>query len=121
VKTNNSLLMIRGGRESLASAKNVTENKGITMPFRLFVAVLPMLISLFFSPVSATEVPELTLANVYQKGMPLDGYWVSEKLDGVRAYWTGERLSTPGPAEGVDRESRVTLYGACRSTTGQQP
>lgn len=56
------------------------------MPFRLFSAALPVLISLLFSPVAVAKQPELTLANVYQKGMPLDGYWVSEKLDGVRAY-----------------------------------
>ena len=32
------------------------------------------------------------LANVYQQGVPLADYWVSAKLDGVRAYWDGERL-----------------------------
>lgn len=69
------------------------------MPFRLFSSVLPVLISLLFSPVAAAEPPELTLANVYQKGMPLDGYWVSEKLDGVRAYWTGERFLSRGGHE----------------------
>ena len=35
---------------------------------------------------------DVPLANVYQQGTPLEGYWVSEKLDGVRAYWDGERL-----------------------------
>lgn len=69
------------------------------MPFRLFSSVLPVLISLLFSPVAVAEPPELTLANVYQKGMPLDGYWVSEKLDGVRAYWTGERFLSRGGHE----------------------
>jgi DNA ligase 1 len=69
------------------------------MPFRFFSAVLPVLVSLLFSPVSAAEPPKLTLANVYQKGMPLDGYWVSEKLDGVRAYWTGERFLSRGGHE----------------------
>lgn len=69
------------------------------MPFRLFSSVLPVLISLLFSPVAVAERPELTLANVYQKGMPLDGYWVSEKLDGVRAYWTGERFLSRGGHE----------------------
>lgn len=69
------------------------------MPFRLFSSVLPVLISLLFSPVAAAEPPELTLANVYRKGMPLDGYWVSEKLDGVRAYWTGERFLSRGGHE----------------------
>ena len=69
------------------------------MPFRLFSAALPVLISLLFSPVAVAKQPELTLANVYQKGMPLDGYWFSEKLDGVRAYWTGERFLSRGGHE----------------------
>ena len=69
------------------------------MPFRLFSAALPVLISLLFSPVAVAKPPELSLANVYQKGMPLDGYWVSEKLDGVRAYWTGERFLSRGGHE----------------------
>nr|WP_206171675.1 DNA ligase [Thiorhodococcus mannitoliphagus] len=40
--------------------------------------------------------PDLMLAAVYQEGMDLAGYWVSEKLDGVRAYWDGERLISRG-------------------------
>lgn len=36
--------------------------------------------------------PALMLANVYQGQQPLSAYWVSEKLDGVRAYWDGHRL-----------------------------
>lgn len=35
---------------------------------------------------------KVPLANVYQQGTPLANYWVSEKLDGVRTYWDGERL-----------------------------
>jgi len=69
------------------------------MTFRLFSAVLPVLVSCLFSPMAVAEPPELTLANVYQKGMPLDGYWVSEKLDGVRAYWTGEKFLSRGGHE----------------------
>jgi DNA ligase-1 len=41
------------------------------------------------APGAPADVP---LANVYNKGTPLADYWVSEKLDGVRAYWDGERL-----------------------------
>lgn len=66
------------------------------MHYRLFSAVLSVLFSLLFSPLATAEPPELTLANVYQKDMSLDGYWVSEKLDGVRAYWTGEGFLSRG-------------------------
>ena len=38
----------------------------------------------------------LMLANVYRPGIDLAAYWVSEKLDGVRGYWDGERLLTRG-------------------------
>lgn len=49
---------------------------------------------LLLLPVTAftQEPPPLTLASEYQAGIALDGYWVSEKLDGVRAYWDGTRL-----------------------------
>ena len=36
--------------------------------------------------------PDLPLANVYRQGVNLTQYWVSEKLDGVRAYWDGKRF-----------------------------
>jgi DNA ligase-1 len=42
------------------------------------------------------DKPELMLANVYQSfsnsSIELSDYWVSEKYDGVRAYWDGKRL-----------------------------
>ncbi|RYF30469.1 MAG: DNA ligase [Comamonadaceae bacterium] len=40
--------------------------------------------------------PALMLADVYRRGMPLEGYWVSEKYDGVRGYWDGKQLWTRG-------------------------
>ena len=37
--------------------------------------------------------PKLNLANTYQPGtIKLSDYWVSEKYDGVRAYWDGQKL-----------------------------
>ncbi|KAA6185395.1 DNA ligase [Thiohalocapsa marina] len=40
--------------------------------------------------------PDLTLAEVYSPGVDLADYLVSEKFDGVRAYWDGTRLITRG-------------------------
>ena len=40
--------------------------------------------------------PALMLAEIYRRGMPLDGYWVSEKFDGVRGYWDGKQFWTRG-------------------------
>jgi len=43
---------------------------------------------------SAAEAspPALQLANVYRDEITLKNYWVSEKYDGVRAYWNGTQL-----------------------------
>ncbi len=40
--------------------------------------------------------PALMLANVYHPGVQLQDYWVSEKYDGVRGFWDGEKLLTRG-------------------------
>ena len=40
--------------------------------------------------------PALLLANSYHPGIDLGRYWVSEKLDGVRARWDGARLISRG-------------------------
>ena len=36
------------------------------------------------------------LANVYRPGVPLRDYWLSEKYDGLRGFWDGQRLLTRG-------------------------
>lgn len=40
----------------------------------------------------AAPPPELLSAKIYSGESRLDDYWVSEKLDGVRAYWSGKHL-----------------------------
>ena len=40
----------------------------------------------------AADAPPLILAEVYRDGIDPAAYWVSEKLDGVRAYWDGKKL-----------------------------
>jgi hypothetical protein len=46
------------------------------------------------------QAPEFLLAKTLQRldeAAALKGWWVSEKYDGLRAYWDGERLEfTPG-------------------------
>lgn len=44
----------------------------------------------------AVSAPALMLAKVYHPGTDLADYWVSEKYDGLRGYWDGERLLTRG-------------------------
>lgn len=57
---------------------------GICLAIVLFVPVIQTAI--------ADPVPKLALAKVYQQTERVDQYWVSEKLDGVRAYWDGKKL-----------------------------
>ncbi|HTF86321.1 MAG TPA: DNA ligase [Cellvibrio sp.] len=50
-----------------------------------------LLLLLFMPPVFA-DAPGLLLAKVYSDQEDLAQWWVSEKLDGVRAYWDGHHL-----------------------------
>ena len=60
------------------------------------IAVFPLLfLILWFGPATpavAGEPPPLLLAKPYTDDIDVRDYWVSEKLDGVRAYWDGRRL-----------------------------
>lgn len=38
--------------------------------------------------------PTIQLATIYQESTKINDYWISEKLDGVRGYWTGTHLFT---------------------------
>lgn len=74
-------------------------------------------IALAFDEPNTASIP-LTLANNYQSELDINLYWLSEKLDGIRAYWTGSELLTrkghkiyapkwftdPLPADAIDGE-----------------
>ena len=57
-----------------------------------FVFAALLALPAFAASAGEAGAPPLLLADVYREGVALDRYWVSEKLDGVRAYWDGERL-----------------------------
>lgn len=42
------------------------------------------------------SAPPLMLAQSYHPGVSLEDYWVSEKYDGIRAYWDGQSFWTRG-------------------------
>ena len=56
--------------------------------------ILVALLCILSSYAHCIEFPPLYLAGKYSTSINLDNYWVSEKLDGVRAYWDGKRLLT---------------------------
>ena len=50
----------------------------------------------FCFQLTAATKPDLLLAEVYNGNIDVQQYWVSEKLDGVRAYWDGKQLISRG-------------------------
>lgn len=66
------------------------------LAFLLFLSSLLWLQSVSQAQAQSSTRAPVMLANVYRAGIPLDDYWVSEKYDGVRAYWDGRRLLTRG-------------------------
>lgn len=60
---------------------------------RPFYVVTMLLILVFGTSIPlCADTPKLALAQTYQKTEDLAQFWVSEKLDGVRAYWDGSQL-----------------------------
>ncbi len=57
-----------------------------------FTGLLPalLLIMAFSARAGEASPPPVPLASTYQQGVALEPYWISEKLDGVRAYWNGQ-------------------------------
>jgi DNA ligase-1 len=60
---------------------------------------LVLLIALLLAPaavIGEVRPPPVMGATAYAPGVDVSRYWVSEKLDGVRGHWDGERLRTRG-------------------------
>lgn len=66
------------------------------MRWRLASLVLSAALSWSVCAPAWAQAPALTLANRYHPGIDFGAYWVSEKLDGVRAYWDGQQLLSRG-------------------------
>lgn len=61
-----------------------------------FFGLTSFVAGLCTQPSHAADAPALMRANVYRPGLDLSAYWLSEKYDGVRGYWDGQRLLTRG-------------------------
>ena len=55
-----------------------------------------LLLLLCCTPSLMAAKPELLLAETYSNTVDVQQYWVSEKLDGIRAYWDGKQLISRG-------------------------
>ncbi len=58
----------------------------------LIITAFILAFSVFQATFADSQPPQLPLAHTYKKGVDLKEYWLSEKLDGVRAYWDGKQL-----------------------------
>lgn len=59
---------------------------------RQWIAVMGLLSAFLCASIAWGATPNLMLANSYHDDIQLSEYWVSEKLDGVRAFWDGTHL-----------------------------
>ena len=68
------------------------------MLFNVFSIVVVILLVFSNAIALAKDVskPKLMLAKVYHEGIDLNDYWVSEKYDGVRALWDGNKFISRG-------------------------
>lgn len=61
--------------------------------FSALFAVLLLIQGASAAP-KAAATPALLLANVWTSSVDPSGWWMSEKYDGVRGFWDGQKLST---------------------------
>ena len=67
------------------------------MKAKQFVLLAAFFISsLPFPTTHAGNKPDLMLAKTYRQDIDISQYWISEKLDGVRAHWDGGKLISRG-------------------------
>lgn len=66
-------------------------NLKITLLLTLLCFSFPFTTFSFFS-VSYAQPPAIQLATTYRDDINISDYFISEKLDGIRAYWDGEKL-----------------------------
>ena len=96
------------------SCKHLRSLRGETAEAVRLHQTLPAVVS---AVTKSVKPPPLLLAHTWECDTDLAGWWQSEKLDGVRAYWTGDRfLSRQGnvyhaPAWFTDNLPNVPLDG----------
>lgn len=97
--------------ERLGPRRSWRHLRGIALSLLVLAGYLPP------SPALATEPPPLLLAERYRDSVDVSRYWVSEKLDGVRAVWDGETLRfrsgnpVPAPQWFIDALPKQPLDG----------
>ncbi|WP_305909955.1 DNA ligase [Methylomarinum sp. Ch1-1] len=84
-----------------------------------------ILLFLFVASAAAKEKPDIMQAKIFRPSIDVTEYWVSEKLDGVRARWNGKQLISKNghlfhaPAWFTEGFPDVTLDGELWLARGQ--
>ncbi|MBF0451109.1 MAG: hypothetical protein HQK75_10430 [Candidatus Magnetomorum sp.] len=66
--------------------------KAIRLKFNISTLIIFMFLPLHLLATSTLNKPFLMLAHTWNEKMDINNWFMSEKLDGVRAYWTGKQL-----------------------------
>jgi DNA ligase-1 len=61
---------------------------------KIFWGISSLFVAIWLTVAQAAAPPPVELVDVYQGHIDLSKYWVSEKYDGVRGYWDGQRMRT---------------------------
>ena len=90
------------------------------------LSILPELHALQVNVDKTKQIkPQLQHATKYRESIEINDYWVSEKLDGVRGYWTGKKLLTRSgnelnpPKWFIEHWPKATMGGELWSKRGQ--
>jgi len=63
---------------------------------RIPLLIITLVLTLSGIPAFGQDKPDIMLADIYERGIEVTAYWISEKLDGVRARWNGTQLISRG-------------------------
>ena len=63
---------------------------------RIPLLIITLVLTLSGIPAFGQDKPDIMLADIYERGLEVTAYWISEKLDGVRARWNGTQLISRG-------------------------
>lgn len=64
------------------------------MTRRTVLSLFALWLMSYFFRIRTYAVSEVILAKEYREEMEVEGLWLSEKLDGIRAVWDGEKLTS---------------------------
>ena len=80
----------------MSDSRPAQKTKSIVISYIRYFLIVLLLTPSVTLPQAASESPAVMLANIYRQHEDVTQFWVSEKLDGVRARWDGRQLISRG-------------------------